>query len=219
MMARPRFVTGRLGVTAVLLLLTAATLFAEAHGLPSNRLYRLGGDLRREARLIEQFGQVASAVVIGLLIWTLDPPRRRVIPAMAITLISTALLATAIKHMVGRSRPETGHAAEFRGPSTAADAERESFPSAHTAAAVAMAVVLSSLYPRGRRVFWGLAIFCGVLRYVNNAHWPSDVLGGATLGYVTASALWHVLVLRRHTDASEPASAATAATTPSPVLH
>ena len=36
--------------------------------------------------------------------------------------------------------------------------------------------------------FWTLAVICGLLRYVLDAHWPSDIIGGIVTGYVIASA-------------------------------
>jgi len=43
--------------------------------------------------------------------------------------------------------------------------------------------------------FWGLAIACAVLRYVLDAHWPSDVLGGSALGYGVAFAVMSLFPL------------------------
>jgi membrane-associated phospholipid phosphatase len=43
--------------------------------------------------------------------------------------------------------------------------------------------VLATLYPQGAEIFWGLGITCAVLRYIMDAHWPSDVVGGVALGY------------------------------------
>jgi membrane-associated phospholipid phosphatase len=34
--------------------------------------------------------------------------------------------------------------------------------------------------------FWVLALLCAGLRYILDAHWPSDVLGGIALGYAVA---------------------------------
>jgi membrane-associated phospholipid phosphatase len=45
-----------------------------------------------------------------------------------------------------------------------------------------MSVLLAQLYPPAAGVFWVLGIGCAVLRYLMDAHWPSDVLGGVALG-------------------------------------
>ncbi len=59
-------------------------------------------------------------------------------------------------------------------------------PSSHTAYAVVMTVFLSSLYPRLRPLTISLAALVGVCRVVLGAHYPSDVVAGAVLGYVVA---------------------------------
>jgi membrane-associated phospholipid phosphatase len=48
--------------------------------------------------------------------------------------------------------------------------------------------MLAHFYPPAAPTFWSLAISCAVLRYVLDAHWPSDVLGGITVGYAAAIA-------------------------------
>ena len=72
------------------------------------------------------------------------------------------------------------------GPSWKHANYRESFPSSHSACAVALSVVLAAYYPPAAVTFWVLAIACACLRYVLDAHWPSDVLGGIALGYAVA---------------------------------
>jgi membrane-associated phospholipid phosphatase len=59
-----------------------------------------------------------------------------------------------------------------------------------------------------------LALSVAALRFVNNAHWLSDVVAGTTVGYVTARAMWFALVERREMTLSgnqDPAAAAAAA--------
>jgi membrane-associated phospholipid phosphatase len=204
----------RLAVVVGMLIATAALIAAEnaGHFPPRpelNRRVLISGDIRREARALEQFGQVVSSILIIVLIWTLDPARRRYLPAVALTLVVTGGVVTLLKHTVARARPAAGEAGEFLASSSSSsssspsssvgetDAKAESFPSGHSAAAAATAVVLTALYPRGRYIFWTLALLCAALRFVNNAHWLSDVVAGVTLGYVCARAMWYVLVERR----------------------
>ena len=40
--------------------------------------------------------------------------------------------------------------------------------------------------------FWALAVICALLRYVLDAHWPSDVVGGAVIGILMAYATTEV---------------------------
>jgi membrane-associated phospholipid phosphatase len=208
-MIRSAFKSRRAKIVAALLVLTAALLITERSGVRTHPGFRLGGDLRREARIFEQYGQVASGLVIAILIWQLDPPRRRMLVPMALTLLITAGVVTVMKQTIGRGRPSAvNDAAQLNAPPGDNDSKRESFPSGHSAAAVATTVVLAALYPRGRAVFWGLAIACAVLRYVNNAHWPSDVFAGITVGYITSSIAWYVLVERHRAKTFDSATAA-----------
>ena len=64
-----------------------------------------------------------------------------------------------------------------------------SFPSGHTAAAFSGAWVLSTVWPRKAPVFFGLASTVGFSRTYVGAHYPGDVLIGATLGMVIAEAI------------------------------
>ena len=85
-----------------------------------------------------------------------------------------------LKIAIGRARPESG---------------AFGFPSGHaTAAAAFFGAVLylaGSLPPARRRSVRALAVACIVLvgcaRIILRAHWPSDVLGGITLGLALAT--------------------------------
>jgi len=89
---------------------------------------------------------------------------------------------------VSRVRPGRENAGKFLGPHWRHANERESFPSSHSACAASLSVMLTILYPQGAATFWALALICAALRYVMDAHWPSDVLAGIALGYAIACA-------------------------------
>ena len=143
------------------------------------------GDVKRETRWLAQYGQVASTITAALLVWRMDTaPERRLAPVAVVAASSLAgLAAFVLKRLVGRVRPGRPQAGRFLGPSLKHENYRESFPSSHSACAVGLSAALASLYPQGAVVFWALAVTCAILRYLLDAHWPSDVLGGAALGY------------------------------------
>ncbi len=66
------------------------------------------------------------------------------------------------------------------------------FPSGHSATSFAFAAVIAHRYPKNKWVKWGayaLATGVSLSRYPAKRHYPSDILIGATLGYVTGTYL------------------------------
>jgi membrane-associated phospholipid phosphatase len=61
-----------------------------------------------------------------------------------------------------------------------------SMPSSHTAYAVAMSVFISLVYPRLRVLAIVMATIVGAARVILGAHYPSDVVVGACVGYAVA---------------------------------
>ncbi len=169
-------------------------LILERLGLPTTLQLNFKGDVKRETRWLAQYGQAVSAIVAAAIVWELDSDRRLAKSAsVLIASIGAALAGMIIKRLLGRVRPNREHAGRFLGPTWKHANFRESFPSNHTASAVAMSAVLAQLYPAAAPTFWTLAIACALLRYVLDAHWPSDVLGGVALGYVAAVETVHCL--------------------------
>lgn len=108
-------------------------------------------------------------------------------------LLAAHLLATAlrgiVKQMVDRTRPD---AAAERGeyvlrPGERKDSDFNSFPSGHTAGAVAVARAVGRAYPRSRNVTLGLAAAAGLAQVVRSRHYVTDVLAGAMIGWAADS--------------------------------
>ncbi len=98
------------------------------------------------------------------------------------TLFSAGIIGSVLKEVVGRSRPNSGGDSDtgrlFSGG--------QSFPSGEATEAFALAAVVSShTDSRPLQVLsWGLAGLVGWERMQLDAHWASDVVGGALLGIV-----------------------------------
>lgn len=170
-------------LVAVLAVLCAGLMLLERRGLKTTLKLTFKGDIKRESRWLAQYGQAVCTALAAILVWQLDPLRRsKVLPLVAAVIIAT-IIATLIKRLVSRVRPDRENAGKFLGPSWSHANYRESFPSSHSASAVALTVMLSILYPAAAPTFWVLALTCAGLRYLLDAHWPSDVLGGIAIGY------------------------------------
>ena len=61
-----------------------------------------------------------------------------------------------------------------------------SFPSGHAATAVAGAYTLTAMWPAARAVCWTLAALITLSRAYLGVHYPTDLLGGALLGWLIA---------------------------------
>ncbi len=173
-------------VFGLLLAACAVLMFFERRGLPTTLALDFKGDVKRESRWLAQYGQAVCTATAALLVWRLDRehPRRAVALVVAVLVASGASMMA--KRLLGRVRPGRENAGKFLGLSLEHANYRESFPSSHSACAVALSVMLAAFYPAGAVIFWALAIICAVLRYILDAHWPSDVLGGIALGYLVA---------------------------------
>ena len=101
-------------------------------------------------------------------------------------LVAHALVGIAVqalKHLIGRPRPRWTHQEAFEyGPSW--QGGLDAFPSGHAAAAFAVAAVMARYFPAWRGLWYGGAIFVGMARVVGGSHFPTDVLGGAVLGFL-----------------------------------
>jgi membrane-associated phospholipid phosphatase len=172
-------------VLITLIALSLVFMLIERLGVPTTLELHFKGDVKRETRWLAQYGQGVCTAVAALLAWRMDkdPRHKDAVLAVIVAVAGTSLIATLIKRLLGRVRPRRENAGRFLGPTWRHANYRESFPSSHSACAVALSVVLAQLYPAGAEIFWGLAITCAILRYIMDAHWPSDVFGGVALGY------------------------------------
>ena len=63
-------------------------------------------------------------------------------------------------------------------------------PSSHALVAFGAAAVLSRIYPRARIIWWGLAWGCGLSRVAAGAHFLSDVVAAAVIGWLAGWLVW-----------------------------
>jgi undecaprenyl-diphosphatase len=139
--------------------------------------------------------------VIGLgtaLLWR----RPTIVPLVAVTVWGADLAALGIKEAIGRARPFLVH------PEPApllVNVIGDSFPSGHAATSFAGATVLARYLPGRWPVLFLLATAIAFSRVYVGVHYPSDVLGGAVLGVLVATALPLLARVRRRSPRVPPA--------------
>jgi undecaprenyl-diphosphatase len=108
---------------------------------------------------------------------------------LVLTLVAVALAdwsAAGIKALVDRPRPPLRYAE----PKTLVPLPHDaSFPSGHAATSFAAATMLSFSFPRLSPLLYLLAAAVGFSRVYAGVHYPLDVIGGAFLGVLVATAL------------------------------
>ncbi len=111
------------------------------------------------------------------------PDRTRAVRALAIAGAESATINTAIKSLVGRSRPDGTGLRVIEGGVPVREPTSSSFPSGHTLAAFCAATVMSEPgNPSGTALLFGCAALVGLSRLHLRAHHASDVAGGALIG-------------------------------------
>ncbi len=169
---------------------------------PSEDWAGLGGDIKREWNAWQQYGALTSVVVIAIVIWLLDRAKRTTLADLGLAWLLVGGAASLLKPLIGRARPKYADPEAFVGPfgafpvtrhgegqvmsSWEAGYELASMPSSHTAAAVALSVYLAMTYPRLRLLAIFLAGMVALGRVWSGAHWPADVVVGASLAMAIA---------------------------------
>ena len=185
----------RSGVVAGLLLLLSATCFVTLDHRVAGflRVHVPSGEAMNLFQAIEHFGTIYGAVLILITVWIVVPTARMRVVRTISAAIAAGLLANVVKLCVSRTRPGTFDFdlsiwESFTGVFGlgAGGSRQQSFPSAHTAFAVSFAVLLGEMFPVGRNWFLCLAGLVAMQRVLSSAHYPSDVLAGAAIGYMTA---------------------------------
>ncbi len=174
-----------------------------------DNLVHLGGDVVRVLDTLQEYGGLASLVLVAAVIWLLDPGNRRRLADLAVAAALSGVLVPIIKMLVGRPRPRPAmaeiyspgsflgpfgsaplgpdigvrHAWEFWSPGIS---NLQSMPSAHTASAAVLSVFLFTLYPRLKPLVITMVIVVALCRVLFTAHWASDVIIGAGVGVAIA---------------------------------
>lgn len=140
------------------------------------------GDVKRESAFLAQYGQSVATPIAAWLAAIAKGNDWRVFAFVCIPVIAVSLTCSLLKWCLGRMRPNRENAGRFTGFSWRRKNSRESFPSSHSACAFACTVALIRVWPEAAVVFWVLASITALLRFVMSAHFPGDIVAGATIG-------------------------------------
>lgn len=150
------------------------------------------GSIDDFAKSVQEIGSYPSFGIMGAFyaagsLLEDDRAKRVAMDAFAASLVSTGVITTTLKVIVGRKRPgETGEAYHFRpfGGSY-------SFPSGHTTQAFSLASVIAESYDKTwvDLTSYGIATLVGLARVEQRPHFPSDVLAGAIIGTVVGKSI------------------------------
>ena len=161
------------------------------HALRLDGVY--SGDL---GRLLRVQGFLPTWIVVGVVLALHDPERGwRVLRGRGGLLVLSAglggVVAEGLKLVFRRLRPGELGEYVFR-PFT----ERPfhsgglGLPSSHALVAFGAAAMLSRLFPRARLLWWSLAWGCALSRVAAGAHFLSDVVVAAVLGWLVGALVW-----------------------------
>jgi membrane-associated phospholipid phosphatase len=159
------------------------------------KVHPLPGSVVELHNVAELFGHGLGVMTVIVVLATLDPLHRWIIPRLAFAAWGGGMAADLIKVCVTRPRPfwfdTTGLTtswSSFGGvvESFSDGSAIQSFPSAHVATAAGLAVVLSRLYPHGRWLFVAMVVIVASQRVGGQSHWVSDCCAGGLVGWAAA---------------------------------
>jgi membrane-associated phospholipid phosphatase len=138
-----------------------------------------------------RFQSIAWGSTTALALITKNKKLQKTVIIWAGSLLLNSTITDQLKISFQRHRPSSGdpyNVFDWRGGPRL----NNSFPSAHTSNAFTTATVFASLYGDHHWVpplAYGLATLVGLSRIYDNAHWASDVMTGAAVGFLSAKAM------------------------------
>lgn len=144
----------------------------------------LDGAMRRLSRAAD-YSRLSITSSALLALWGGPPGRRAAAYGLTAVAATSGIVNLIAKRMSRRQRPrrageEVAHERWIQMPDSA------SFPSGHTAAAVAFASGTGRLLPVAGSPLHALAALVGYSRVHTGVHYPGDVVGGAVIGAAVA---------------------------------
>lgn len=133
-------------------------------------------------------GLIWISLALGMLFY--KPTRRAGALALCSMILGLLVTNLTLKPLVERARPWL----DWPIIPLVTEKDPNSFPSGHTCAAFAAAMIWVRTLPRrsGRIIAAAAAVLMGLSRLYVGVHYPSDVLAGAVIGSLCAWIVWRV---------------------------
>ncbi len=131
---------------------------------------------------VTHFGSHFAVILFILLSW-ITTKQLKVLFSLLLLYAILSFIVYLLKFTVRRQRPLSSEETRLKvskGPGEIID---PSFPSAHTTFSFMMATVLAFCFPGYQAIFFIAAGFIGWTRIYLWLHYPTDVIGGALLGF------------------------------------
>jgi len=150
------------------------------------------------AREIKHGGHFGFTLFVAVFVCLLHRSSWRGAAALCLAGMISGLIYSVMKMAVGRKRPVVEIVPFSFDPFPGGFPEfffvgNMSFPSGHAALGFASAVTLSYLMPRAAWAFYTLAVLLAAERVAENAHYLSDVVASAAVGYLSARLAIHII--------------------------
>ncbi len=138
--------------------------------------------MRRLSRAADH-SKLSMAVAAGMAVAGGAAGRRAAACGMASVAVTSAVVNVGMKPLGRRRRPDRAGATVPEARHVPMPSSR-SFPSGHSAAAMAFATGVSRCLPAAAAPLYGLAAVVSYSRVHTGVHFPGDVIGGAVSGLV-----------------------------------
>lgn len=151
-------------------------------------------------RLLRVLGYLPLWFVLALALWLHEVPRMWRRPAaLALTPAIAGIAGELLKLLLRRERPGAHEGAYYFRPFSERTFSSSglALPSSHAVVAFGAAAILSRLFPRAWVIWWALAWGCALSRVAAGAHFLSDVVVSAVVGWFAGLLITQALALRR----------------------
>jgi len=178
---------------SVILCLPVVAFLVDQHVHVSSRSWKMP-PLDLFIGVVNPIGYGVTLLVVCLALyglgWRVERPRLHEAAWFASwTFVIAGLIEFALKHLVGRPRPDNGAVMSMLPIGPSLTPGFDSFPSGHATSVFAVACAFAYFYPRLRWPLYLLALSISLGRLYLDRHYVSDVLAGALIGIIVTTVL------------------------------